>query len=81
MSGYESNAKKITKSDFVGVGAFVQLIGIIMMFFWFPLGLIAGFIALLIGSRMALYKICSQCGNKLQNKESKVCPTCRASFN
>lgn len=73
-------AKKKTKSEFAGVGALIQAVGIGLMFFWFPIGLFIGILFLLIGSSMAVYKICSNCGNKLVNKEVKVCPTCKASF-
>lgn len=81
MSEEQLKAKKKRKSEFAGVGALVQAAGIALMFFWFPIGIFMGLLFLLIGSSMAVYSVCSNCGNKLQNKESKVCPTCKASFN
>ena len=66
------------KAEFIGVGALVQLVGLVLLFF-FPLGTIAGVLLLIIGSAMSVKTICSSCGNKVE-KTSKLCPTCKASF-
>ena len=79
-------AQKKKKSEFAGKGAVVQLLGVICFF----LGFLGGFVGvavgtclalllLIIGSRMAIKLICSDCGNKVE-KTSKICPTCKAQF-
>lgn len=71
--------KKLTKSEFIGWGALVQLLGL-LFFFWFPIGPIIGVIMLVCGSRMSLITICSHCGNKLSYKGANMCPVCKALF-
>ncbi len=66
------------KSEFAGVGALVQLLGLILLFqiYLFPIGTIAAILILLIGSRLATKLICSDCGNKIE-PSSLLCPTCK----
>ncbi len=71
--------KIIKKGEFVGIGALVQIFGLILLFI-FPLGTVAGILLLLIGSRMAIKLKCGGCGNSINNKEVKLCPNCRAQF-
>jgi len=55
-------AKKQTKYEFAGVGALVQAIGVIALWF-FPLGTLAGVAMLFIGSAMSKKTLCDECGN------------------
>jgi len=71
-------AKKKTKYQFIGTGALVQLIGLILLFI-FPIGTIAGVILLVVGSRMSRRLLCGNCGNGV-TKDSKICPHCSARF-
>jgi uncharacterized membrane protein len=71
-------AEKKVKYEFAGVGALVQLIGFVAVWF-FPLGTVAGIALLIIGSAMSKKLLCSECGNRV-DKESKMCPHCKALF-
>lgn len=68
-----------TKSEFIGVGCLVQFVGLVLLFF-FPVGTIMGVFLLIIGGRLAIKNICSECGNNVANKKVKVCPSCQATF-
>jgi hypothetical protein len=84
--------RKIKKGEFVGVGAAVQafgclgfLIGIVLCVtvvgaIFGIIGIIIGLLLLVIGGRMAIKLICSNCGNKISGKEVKMCPVCRCNF-
>ena len=71
-------ATKKIKYEFAGVGALVQAIGVVA-FFFYPVGIIAGIALLLIGSAMSKKIGCSECGNRV-DKESLMCPHCKAEF-
>jgi len=80
-----STARKRRKSEFLGKGALVQLLAIVLFFIVAPFagGLVACILALVlfvIGSSMSSSWICGACGNKLSDKNVKVCPTCRSTF-
>jgi hypothetical protein len=76
---YSKRATIKTKSEFIGGGCVVQGIGILVIWI-FPIGTIVGIVLLLLGSRMALKTICSNCGNPVSNKRVTICPTCHAQF-
>ena len=42
---YEAMASKVKKSEFVGIGAAIQAIGLIVCFIAFPFGVVAGIIS------------------------------------
>lgn len=67
---------KVKYSSF-GFGCLVQVIGIILLFF-FPIGTIIGVLLLIIGQGLARKFICSECKNRLNNGKITVCPTCKA---
>ena len=71
-------AQKKRKSVFIGVGALVQLLGLCIVWI-FPYGTIGGIILFIIGSRLAIKYVCSNCGNKV-DKEVKMCSVCREPF-
>ena len=68
-----------TKSEFIGSGCLVQLIGLCIIWI-FPIGTVIGILLLLLGSRLSLKYQCSQCGNPVADKKVKLCPACNASF-
>ncbi|OOZ36107.1 hypothetical protein [Solemya velesiana gill symbiont] len=68
-------AKKEYKNEFAGPGALVQLAGVIACFFYFPLGLIAGILLLIIGNRMSRKLVCSVCRGGIDDK-ARICPHC-----
>lgn len=77
-SSQRSVGKKKVKYEFAGVGALVQLIGFVAVWF-FPIGTIAGIALLVIGSSMSKKILCSECGNKVDG-DSKMCPHCKVEF-
>jgi len=66
------------RGEFVGVGCLVQGLGFVLCFFFFPIGLVAGIIVLIIGGRLAVKLVCSACGNKIEDKGVNICPVCKA---
>ncbi len=72
-------ARRKHKTEFAGAGALVQLVGVILLFV-FPIGTLAGIVLLIIGHSMSTKLICSECGNQIEGKQVKICPTCQAAF-
>lgn len=79
------------KSVVAGWGCLVQVIGLgcfglAVIFYGFNpisqmLTLLFGFVGLillLVGSRMAIKRVCSVCGNRLDSRMVRMCPTCHA---
>ena len=71
----------------IGAGCAVQAVAILVALGSFILGpvvglagLVAGLAIFMVGSRMAIKFVCSECGNKLEDKRVRMCPTCRAEF-
>ncbi len=75
----QATASKIKKGEFFGVGAVVQLLGLVCFFLFVPFGIILGFILLIMGSFMSRVWVCSKCRGKV-DREAAVCPHCRAPF-
>ncbi|MCD4717933.1 MAG: hypothetical protein K8R45_14485 [Desulfobacterales bacterium] len=81
-------ADKIKKSELIGSGCLVQVVGLIFPFIFGAIagvpGVIGGIVLCLIlliaGSRMSIKWICGNCNNPLVNKSIKVCPACNAHF-
>jgi hypothetical protein len=71
-------ATKKKKGEFLGLGAAVQALGL-ASFFIRDVGWILGVILLIIGARLAIKTICSNCGNHT-TKDSKICAACGAHF-
>ena len=71
-------AGKKTKGEFMGIGCAIQAIGLGCFFIPF-IGPVLGIILLIIGGRMALKLVCSNCGNRI-NQDAKTCPSCGAHF-
>lgn len=72
-------AEKKNKTEFAGLGAAVQAIGLVVCFLIFPVGLVAGILLLVIGGRMAIVWGCSECRGKI-DKAARRCPHCGAQF-
>lgn len=71
-------AQIITKSG-GAAGILLRIAAVIISFFAFPLGLLAG-VALFIGSIfVGIRHICSACGNRVE-KTSRICPACKETF-
>ena len=68
----------VSKTEFAGVGALVQLVGVVALFFG-PVGIVLGVLALIIGGRMAIVRQCSECKNRVE-KGVRICPACRCEF-
>jgi uncharacterized paraquat-inducible protein A len=84
--------RRIKKSEFVGAGAAVQAVGclaflvgavlctsVLGMLFG-VVGILIGLLLLIIGGRMAIKLVCSNCGNKLSGREVRICPVCHCHF-
>lgn len=63
------------KIEIIGIGGLVQLAGLALVFF-FPIGTIGGVMMLIIGGRMSHKLTCGECGNKIADKDVKMCPVC-----
>ena len=72
-------ATKNKKSEFAGVGAFIQLIAVLLLFI-FPIGTIIGLVLFCVGSAKSSKFICSDCCETVA-KDAKVCKACCTPFN
>ena len=70
-------AKRKRKTEMAGAGCLIQAVGLVALVF-FPIGTFIGVILLVYGSMKSTYFICSHCGNRLSDKNVKICPTCHA---
>lgn len=70
-------ANRKRKSEMAGICCLIQVLGLILLFF-FPLGTILGISLLIYGSIKSVYWICSNCGNKLTDKNVTICSVCKA---
>jgi hypothetical protein len=80
-----ATVRRRKKSEFFGKGALVQLLAIglffgVALFAGWLVAFILALILFVIGSSMSSSWICGACGNKLSDKNVKVCPTCRSTF-
>lgn len=80
-------AKRKVKSEFMGKGAIVQLMAVLLFLFGWVAGpllwgvfAIAAVVLFIIGSNMSQYYYCSDCGNKIDGTHVKMCPTCKATL-
>ena len=84
----ESNARRERKGELIGIGCFVQGLGLIAPFvlgaFFGTGGTVIGVVLLvlllLVGSRMALKWRCSNCKNPIAGREVRICPVCKANL-
>jgi len=71
-------ATQKTHGEFLGIGAAIQAVGL-ACFFIPDFGFILGIVLLLIGGRMALKRVCSECGNAT-SRGARLCASCGATF-
>lgn len=71
--------KILSKRKTSGAGLALELVGLILLFV-FPFGTIIGIALLIFGFSKSKKTVCSECGNKIDDKDVKLCPTCKASF-
>lgn len=71
--------KIISKRQTSGTGIILELLGFILLFF-FPIGTIIGIAFLVYGFNQSKKNVCSECGNKVDDRDVKICPVCKASF-
>jgi hypothetical protein len=57
----------------------LEWVGAVLLFF-FPVGSVIGLILLICGENFGERLICSQCCNKIDSKEVRICPTCKANI-
>jgi hypothetical protein len=69
------------KSSFIGVGCLVQGLGLLGLaaFPFFPFSTIVGILLLIVGGRMAILHVCSQCRGEVASN-AQLCQHCRATF-
>jgi hypothetical protein len=72
-------SKLISKRQNTEVGLALEFVGFILLFFP-PIGAIFGFAFLILSYIKSKKFICSECGNKIKDKNVKICPVCKASF-
>ena len=79
-------AQKIAKYEMAGVGALLQLFGVLLLigsFGFGTIGAVIGFLCALclfyVGSARAQVFKCSRCAEKVQ-KAARVCPHCGVEF-
>jgi hypothetical protein len=68
------------KTKITNGGVLIQVVGLVLLFVAFPIGLVLGFIIIVLGGRVARQAICSECRNPLAGKQVKICPVCKAEF-
>lgn len=70
---------KEKQCETLGVGGLLQIVGLFVCFLFFPFGLIAGIILMVIGHKKSYVYRCGKCRNRI-DKEIKICPTCKAQY-
>jgi rubrerythrin len=73
LASYEKN----TRGGLTG--ALLILGGVVMLFIW-PFGTIIGLVLLVLGCSIGNGYRCGNCGNKIESKFVKMCPTCSERF-
>lgn len=65
----------IKKTEFVGTGFWIQLAGIVLLFFY-PIGTFVGVVLIIAGQFQYTKYRCSACHNPVDNRQVSVCPAC-----
>ena len=73
-------AKVVKKRQTSAAGLLLELIGLAMLFCWNvnPIISLLGIGLLIAGISKSKKYICSRCGNKVEDKDVKMCPVCNA---
>jgi len=75
-------SKIIKKRKTSATGLLLELIGFAMLFLWNfnPILSIVGVGLLIAGASQSKKFICSECGNKVEDRNVKICPVCKSEF-
>lgn len=73
-------ATKVKRTEFAGAGCLLQGLGLVLSFFWFPVGLVVGVGLFVFGSLRSSYWACGHCRNRLSDREVRICPACHATL-
>lgn len=65
------------KTEFAGSGCAIQGIGLLLLLWW-PIGTVMGLGLLIYGSIKSGYFVCGQCGNRIADKDVRMCPVCKS---
>lgn len=71
-------ARIVKSSETNGVGILMEVLG--LLFCLTIIGAIVGIPLLIAGSRMTWAFRCGACGNKVDSKKVRLCPTCRVTL-
>ena len=74
-----THAEKLSASQGGCLAFTVGLIGFVLLFF-FPIGTLIGIALIIAAFRFSGKIVCSNCGNKVSDSGSKICPACKALF-
>ena len=84
-AGFSNNPKPtdartatMQKSDSIGGGVIVQIIGV--LFCLTLVGALLGVPLIIWGGKIARKKRCSECGTTLASSSVKICPACKSFF-
>lgn len=69
--------EKNTQGGFTG--ALLMIIGFFLLFGW-PFGTIIGVALIITGGCLGNGYRCGSCGNKIDSKQVKMCPTCKTAL-
>jgi hypothetical protein len=77
---------RLRKGEFIGVGCFVQGIGLLLPYlFYVALGVAGALVGIIVclgllvlGGRMSTKWLCGACKNPIANGSVEICPTCRS---
>ncbi len=72
--------KIIIKRQTSGGGLVLELLGFLLLFV-FPIGTVFGIAFLIYGFSLSKTGVCSECHNKMESRDVKICPVCKATFN
>lgn len=84
------SATKERKVETCGVGCIIELVGLIVLLGGFGFGVEGlfglfvsvplGIVIMIAGYVKSVKWICSNCGNRVEEKSAKICPTCKVQF-
>jgi hypothetical protein len=72
-------SKVIRKRQTSAAGLFLELTGLVLLFIY-PIGTFIGVGLIIAGASMAKKYVCSECGNRVDNQDVKLCPVCKVHF-
>jgi DNA-directed RNA polymerase subunit RPC12/RpoP len=67
-------------SDYTILGPAIMIIGLIAIFIYFPFGILAGIMLILLGKSISIKRFCGNCGKRLRSRKIPHCPHCKVSL-